>query len=595
MKRELELLREKMRETGVDACLIPTSDFHGSEYVGDYFKCREYISGFTGSAGTLVVTLDEAGLWTDGRYFLQAAKQLEGSGIMLRKERQPGVPAIEEYLKQTLKKGETLGFDGRCIMQDSAEKLITQLNAQGVAVRTDIDLTGAVWKNRPELSAQPVWPLPVEYAGESSESKIKRVREFLVEKKADYFLLTSLEDIAWLLNMRGNDVESTPVILSYLLLGEKKLTWYVQEKCLSEKIKILLDMQGIKAAPYAQIYEDVKKLPEDASIYYDKSAVNTALVSSLPEKVKKIEGVNPTFLFKAKKNPVEVENERNAHIKDGVAVTKFIYWLKSQIGKTKITEISAAEQLEQFRNTQEHYVEPSFAPIIAYKEHGAIVHYSATKESDVELKPESVVLADTGGHYLEGTTDITRTIALGSLTQEEKEMYTTVLKGHIQLEMARFLQGCSGQSLDVLARTPLWEKGLDYNHGTGHGVGYLLSVHEGPNSFRYRPSVNGRNDCVFEEGMITSDEPGIYLEGKFGIRLENMIVCQKDMENDYGSFLCFDALTLVPFERSAIIAEELSTKEKEWLNKYHQKVFEIIAPYLTEEEAGWLREETQEF
>ena len=595
MKRELELLREKMRETGVDACLIPTSDFHGSEYVGDYFKCREYISGFTGSAGTLVVTLDEAGLWTDGRYFLQAAKQLEGSGIMLRKERQPGVPAIEEYLKQTLKRGETLGFDGRCIMQDSAEKLITQLNAQGVAVRTDIDLTGAVWKNRPELSAQPVWPLPVEYAGESSESKIKRVREFLVEKKADYFLLTSLEDIAWLLNMRGNDVESTPVILSYLLLGERKLTWYVQEKCLSEKIKILLDMQGIKAAPYAQIYEDVKKLPEDASIYYDKSAVNTALVSSLPEKVKKIEGVNPTFLFKAKKNPVEVENERNAHIKDGVAVTKFIYWLKSQIGKTKITEISAAEQLEQFRNTQEHYVEPSFAPIIAYKEHGAIVHYSATKESDVELKPENFVLADTGGHYLEGTTDITRTIALGSLTQEEKEMYTTVLKGHIQLEMARFLQGCSGQSLDVLARTPLWEKGLDYNHGTRHGVGYLLSVHEGPNSFRYRPSVNGRNDCVFEEGMITSDEPGIYLEGKFGIRLENMIVCQKDMENDYGSFLCFDALTLVPFERSAIIAEELSTKEKEWLNKYHQKVFETIAPYLTEEEAGWLREETQEF
>lgn len=595
MKRELELLREKMRETGVDACLIPTSDFHGSEYVGDYFKCREYISGFTGSAGTLVITLDEAGLWTDGRYFLQAAKQLEGSGIMLRKERQPGVPAIEEYLKRTLKRGETLGFDGRCIMQDSAEKLITQLNAQGVAVRTDIDLAGAVWKNRPELSAQPVWPLPVEYAGESSQSKIERVREFLVEKKADYLLLTSLEDIAWLLNMRGNDVESTPVILSYLLLGKKKLTWYVQEKCLSEKIKILLDMQGIKAAPYAQIYADVKELPEDVSVYYDKSAVNTALVSSLPEKVKKIEGVNPTFLFKAKKNPVEVENERNAHIKDGVAVTKFIYWLKSQIGKTKITEISAAERLEQFRNAQEHYVEPSFAPIIAYKEHGAIVHYSATKESDVELKPESFVLADTGGHYLEGTTDITRTIALGSLTQEEKEMYTAVLKGHIQLEMARFLQGCSGQSLDVLARTPLWEKGLDYNHGTGHGVGYLLSVHEGPNSFRYRPSVNGRNDCVFEEGMITSDEPGIYLEGKFGIRLENMIVCQKDMENDYGSFLCFDALTLVPFERSAIIAEELSTKEKEWLNKYHQKVFETIAPYLTEEEAGWLREETQEF
>ena len=590
MKRELELLRVKMKETGVDACLIPTSDFHGSEYVGDYFKCREYISGFTGSAGTLVVTLDEAGLWTDGRYFLQAAKQLSGSSITLMRERQPGVPSIEDYLKTTLKKGETLGFDGRCIMAEYADTLITQLNAQGVAVRTDIDLPGAVWEKRPPLSAQAVWPLPVEYAGENSESKIKRVREFLSEKKAQYLLLTSLEDIAWLLNMRGNDVESTPVILSYLLLGQQEIIWYVQEECLSEKIKILLEMQGIKNAPYAQIYEDVKKLPEEASVYYDKTAVNTALVSALPDKVKKIEGVNPTLLFKAKKNPVEVENERKAHIKDGVAVTKFIYWLKKNAGKQKVTERTAAAKLEEFRMAQENYIEPSFAPIIAYKEHGAIVHYSATKESDVEIQPESFVLADTGGHYLEGTTDITRTIALGTLTQEEKEMYTTVLKGHIQLETARFLQGCSGQSLDILARTPLWEKGLDYNHGTGHGVGYLLSVHEGPNSFRYRPSVNGRNDCILEEGMITSDEPGIYLEGKFGIRLENMIVCQKDVENEYGSFLCFDSLTLVPFDLSAIILEELSTKERKWLEQYHKKVFETISPYLTEEETEWLKE-----
>ena len=575
MKRELELLRVKMKETGVDACLIPTSDFHGSEYVGDYFKCREYISGFTGSAGTLVVTLDEAGLWTDGRYFLQAAKQLSGSGITLMRERQPGVPSIEEYLKTTLKKGETLGFDGRCIMAEYADTLITQLNALGVAVRTDIDLPGAVWEKRPPLSAQAVWPLPVEYAGESSESKIKHVREFISEKKAQYLLLTSLEDIAWLLNMRGNDVESTPVILSYFLLGQQEIIWYVQEECLSEKIKILLEMQGIKNAPYAQIYEDVKKLPEEASVYYDKAAV---------------EGVNPTLLFKAKKNPVEVENERKAHIKDGVAVTKFIYWLKKNVGKQKVTERTAAAKLEEFRMAQENYIEPSFAPIIAYKEHGAIVHYSATKESDAEIQPESFVLADTGGHYLEGTTDITRTIALGTLTQEEKEMYTTVLKGHIQLETARFLQGCSGQSLDILARTPLWEKGLDYNHGTGHGVGYLLSVHEGPNSFRYRPSVNGRNDCILEEGMITSDEPGIYLEGKFGIRLENMIVCQKDVENEYGSFLCFDSLTLVPFDLSAIILEELSTKERRWLEQYHKKVFETIAPYLTEEETEWLKE-----
>ena len=593
MRRELELLREKMRETGVDACLIPTSDFHGSEYVGDYFKCREYISGFTGSAGTLVVTLDEAGLWTDGRYFLQAAKQLEGSGIMLRKERQPGVPAIEEYLKQTLKKGETLGFDGRCIMQDSAEKLITQLNAQGVAVRTDIDLTGAVWKNRPELSAQPVWPLPVEYAGESSESKIKRVREFLVEKKADYFLLTSLEDIAWLLNMRGNDVESTPVILSYLLLGEKKLTWYVQEKCLSEKIKILLDMQGIKAAPYAQIYEDVKKLPEDASIYYDKSAVNTALVSSLPEKVKKIEGVNPTFLFKAKKNPVEVENERNAHIKDGVAVTKFIYWLKSQIGKTKITEISAAEQLEQFRNTQEHYVEPSFAPIIAYKEHGAIVHYSATKESDVELKPESFVLADSGGHYYEGTTDITRTFVLGPISDEMKQHFTAVCRSNMKLANAKFLYGACGLNLDILARGPLWDMGIDYKCGTGHGVGYILNVHEGPNGFRWKIVPERHDSGVLEEGMITTDEPGVYLEGKYGIRTENELVCRKAEKNEYGQFMEFENITYAPIDLDGIDPEQMSPREKQMLNDYHKKVYEVLSPYMTEEENEWLKKYTR--
>ena len=588
MKRELELLREKMRETGVDACLIPTSDFHGSEYVGDYFKCREYISGFTGSAGTLVVTLDEAGLWTDGRYFLQAAKQLEGSGIMLRKERQPGVPAIEEYLKQTLKKGETLGFDGRCIMQDSAEKLITQLNAQGVAVRTDIDLTGAVWKNRPELSAQPVWPLPVEYAGESSESKIKRVREFLVEKKADYFLLTSLEDIAWLLNMRGNDVESTPVILSYLLLGEKKLTWYVQEKCLSEKIKILLDMQGIKAAPYAQIYEDVKKLPEDASIYYDKSAVNTALVSSLPEKVKKIEGVNPTFLFKAKKNPVEVENERNAHIKDGVAVTKFIYWLKSQIGKTKITEISAAEQLEQFRNTQEHYVEPSFAPIIAYKEHGAIVHYSATEESDVTLQPKGFLLLDSGAQYLDGTTDITRTIALGELTEEEKTDYTLILKGHIALAMAKFPAGTRGAQLDVLARMPIWSHGMNFLHGTGHGVGHFLSVHEGPQSIRMN-----ENPIVLQPGMVTSNEPGVYKAGSHGIRTENLTLVCKDKEGMFGEYFKFETITLCPICKKGIIKEMLTAEEVKWFNDYHRTVYEKLSPSLNEEEKKWLLEATK--
>ena len=590
IQERLKALRAEMEKRGITVYVVPTADFHESEYVGDHFKARKFITGFTGSAGTAVITLDEAGLWTDGRYFVQAENQLKDSTVTLYRMGEEGVPTVDEFVKDRLKEGGCLGFDGRVVNGTWGGRLEKIAAEKNVSMHVTEDLIDLIWEDRPALSKQPLFILEEKYSGKSTADKIGDLRKAMKENGADVHILTSLYDIAWLLNMRGNDVESTPVILSYLLLGQQEIIWYVQEECLSEKIKILLEMQGIKNAPYAQIYEDVKKLPEEASVYYDKAAVNTALVSALPEKVKKIEGVNPTLLFKAKKNPVEVENERKAHIKDGVAVTKFIYWLKKNVGKQKVTERTAAAKLEEFRMAQENYIEPSFAPIIAYKEHGAIVHYSATKESDAEIQPESFVLADTGGHYLEGTTDITRTIALGTLTQEEKEMYTTVLKGHIQLETARFLQGCSGQSLDILARTPLWEKGLDYNHGTGHGVGYLLSVHEGPNSFRYRPSVNGRNDCILEEGMITSDEPGIYLEGKFGIRLENMIVCQKDVENEYGSFLCFDSLTLVPFDLSAIILEELSTKERRWLEQYHKKVFETIAPYLTEEETEWLKE-----
>lgn len=590
MRKQLKLLREKMRERGVDVYLVFTSDYHGSEYVGDYFKVRQYVSGFTGSAGTLVVTQKEAGLWTDGRYFLQAERQLDGSGITLYKEREPRVPTIEEYLENTLEPGQVLGVDGRCVMADYGKCLEEITKKNNAKLVTNLDLGGEIWEDRPPLSRESVWPLPVEYAGETSRDKISRVREFLARKGADYFLLTSLEDIAWLLNMRGNDVESTPVVLSYLLLGRSEIIWYVEEACLCETVKKMLLKEKISVRPYEAVYKDVAKLPESSCLYYDEAAVNSALVACIPDGVKCIKGVNPTFLFKAIKNPVEVENERKAHVKDGVAVTKFIFWLKTRVGKEKITEMSAAQHLIQLRKQQEHYVEESFEPIIAYKEHGAIVHYSATEDTDVELKPESFVLADTGGHYLEGTTDITRTIALGPLTREEKEMYTTVLRGHINLAAAQFLHGCTGQSLDALARTPLWEKGLDYNHGTGHGVGYLLSVHEGPNSFRYRPGKDGRSDCVFEEGMITSDEPGLYLEGKFGIRLENLLVCLKSMNNGKGNFFEFEPLTLVPFDRDAIVPELLTEKEKKWLNGYHKKVYETLSPHLKKEEAAWLKD-----
>lgn len=601
MRKELLRLRERMQAEGIDAWLIMTDDFHGSEYVGDYFKCREYISGFTGSAGTLLVLKDHAGLWTDGRYFLQAKEQLEGSGITLYRSGQPGVPSLENVLQERLSAGETLGFDGRCVMAGYARRLREQLEEKGITVVSGFDLVGDVWEDRPPLSREPVWILPEEYAGMGAGEKIAEVRRVLKQKKADWFLLASLEDICWLLNVRGNDVECTPVVLSYLLMSQEEVRWYVQTEALSPEVRDYLAQTGICLREYGEIYADVERLPAGSRLLYDENHVNDALISRIPPEVEAEDGENPTLLLKAIKNPVEVSNERAAHIKDGVAVTRFLFWLKKQrkeeeTGKwqTPVTELGAAAKLETFRREQDGYLGPSFYPILAYGEHGAIVHYAADEDSDIPLRPEGFLLADTGGHYKEGTTDITRTIALGPLTREQKEMYTLVLKGHIRLADAVFLKGAAGMSLDVLARTPLWERGLDYNHGTGHGVGYLLSVHEGPNSFRYRPAATRGNDCVLEEGMITSDEPGIYLEGRFGIRLENLLVCARKRENTFGVFLGFEPLTMVPFDREAILGEMLSEKERNWLNIYHRKVFETLSPYLEEEERRWLREETAE-
>lgn len=601
MCEELCRLRGRMQEESVDAYLIMTDDFHGSEYVGDYFKSREYISGFTGSAGTLLVLKDHVGLWTDGRYFLQAKEQLEGSGITLYRSGQPGVPSLENVLQERLSAGETLGFDGRCVMAGYARRLREQLEEKGITVVSGFDLVGDVWEDRPPLSREPVWILPEEYAGMGAGEKIAEVRRVLKQKKADWFLLASLEDICWLLNVRGNDVECTPVVLSYLLMSQEEVRWYVQTEALSPEVRDYLAQTGICLREYGEIYADVERLPAGSRLLYDENHVNDALISRIPPEVEAEDGENPTLLLKAIKNPVEVSNERAAHIKDGVAVTRFLFWLKKQrkeeeTGKwqTPVTELGAAAKLETFRREQDGYLGPSFYPILAYGEHGAIVHYAADEDSDIPLRPEGFLLADTGGHYKEGTTDITRTIALGPLTREQKEMYTLVLKGHIRLADAVFLKGAAGMSLDVLARTPLWERGLDYNHGTGHGVGYLLSVHEGPNSFRYRPAATRGNDCVLEEGMITSDEPGIYLEGRFGIRLENLLVCARKRENTFGVFLGFEPLTMVPFDREAILGEMLSEKERNWLNTYHRKVFETLSPYLEEEERRWLREETAE-
>ena len=597
MKKELQDLRDKMQEYGIDAYMIPTGDFHGSEYVGDYFKCRDYISGFDGSAGTLIVTADEAGLWTDGRYFIQASDQLAGSGIELKKMGQPDVPSIADYLADKLGEGQTLGYDGRVVMASAENALKQRLRGKQVRIVSDKDLVGELWTDRPPLSRRPAWPLPVIYAGRRRSNKIALIRQELRRKQADYLLLASLTDICWLLNVRGDDIAYTPVVLSYLLMDQEKVCWYVQ-KCVPRELTYELKDDGVEIRDYESIYDDVAALPEGSVLYYDMGTVNSRLQSRIPASVKRMVGPNPTEMPKAVKNPVEVANFRKAHIKDGVAVTRFIYWLKQNVkdgvdGKP-ITEISAAEYLEGLREKQARYVEPSFAPIIAYREHGAICHYSATEESNAVLKPESFVLADTGGHYLEGTTDITRTISLGPLSHKEKEMYTLVLRGHINLAAARFLKGCTGQSLDSLARTPLWDRGLDYDHGTGHGVGFLMGVHEGPNSFRYRKPAGGGRECVFEEGMVTSDEPGIYLEGEFGVRIENLIVCRQADDSGFGDFLSFDTLPMVPYDRDAILPEMLTEKERRWLNAYHSVVYDTISPHLDLEEKDWLRQETRE-
>lgn len=594
IQKRLAALRSKMKERNVDAYLVPTDDFHCSEYVGEYFKCRRYITGFTGSAGTAAITMDDAGLWTDGRYFLQAGEQLKGTTITLQKMGEEGVPTIEEYVMSHLKAGQTVGFDGRTMTAKAGAELEEKLAEKGISISCEMDLVGEIWEERPELSCEPVWSLDAAYVGKTREEKLSDIQNELEKKKADYFLLTSLDDIAWLLNIRGNDILCNPVVLSYFVLTKDGGILFAQKEAFGEKLIEELAHAGITIQPYDQVYAYVKQISQGKKILIDPSSVNYTLRKSIPEGVEILEEMNPTKLKKACKTPVEVENMKKAHEKDGAAVVKFIYWLKENVGKTEITELSAAQKLEEFRGQQENYLGPSFTPIIGYAAHGAIVHYSATEETDASLKPCGLVLADTGGQYLEGTTDITRTIVLGETTQKEKEYFTRVLRGNLNLSSAKFLYGCTGMNLDCLARGPLWEIGEDYNHGTGHGVGYLLNVHEGPNRINWKCSATGEYPAVFEEGMITSDEPGYYAEGEFGIRHENLIVCRKAEKKDGKQYMEFEPLTLVPFDLDAVLPEKMSDKERKLLNQYHKKVYEKVSPYLNEEERAWLKTATRE-
>lgn len=582
-----------MKEKKIDAYLVATDDFHGSEYVGDYFKCRKYITGFTGSAGTAIITQDMAGLWTDGRYFIQAADQLRDTTIALFKSGEPGVPTVHQFLNDKLEEGMCLGFDGRTVSAREAEELQELLQEKHITFSVNDDLIGEIWEDRPVLSCEPVMELDIRWTGKSRADKIAEIREQMKAKEADTFILTSLDDIAWLLNIRGNDIHCCPVVLSYLVMMENELRLYANAAAFSEEIRSNLEADGVKIYPYDDVYSYVQSISSDKKVLLSRANVNSRLVSNIPSEVTILDEPNLTLLPKAVKNETEMENERIAHIKDGIAVTKFIHWLKKNVTRTTITELSAAEKLYQFRSEQEHFLGDSFDPIIAYGTHAAIVHYSATEATDIPLEARGMVLADTGGHYLEGTTDITRTIVLGPVTAKEKKFFTAVLRGNLNLAAAKFKYGCTGLNLDYLARGPLWELGEDYNHGTGHGVGYLLNVHEGPNSFRWK-NLPGNPAPVLEEGMITSDEPGYYLENEFGIRHENLVLCKKAEKTSFGQFMCFEPLTMVPFDLEGINPEEMTERERKLLNDYHQKVYTTISPYLDEEEKEWLKQATRE-
>ena len=584
--RRLEALRRLMRARGIDAYLVLTDDYHASEYVGDYFKSRAYLSGFTGSAGTLVVTAVEAGLWTDGRYFLQAAEQLQGSGIALRKIGED--MTIPAYLKTVLSSGQCLGYDGRTVRAGYAAQLKNALQQQDIRFDETADLVSELWTDRPPFPAAPVWELPTVYTGKSRGEKLAELRRAMADAGADCHLLAALDDIAWLFNLRGGDVPYNPVFMAYALLTPQETVLYAAPAAFSADLTAALDKDGITLRPYGQVYEDLAALPHGSRVLLDEDAVNVALCRALPQGVTTVALTNPTTLCKAQKTPAEQENMRLAHIYDGVALTKLLCWLHTQ--PLSVTELAIADKLESLRAACPDYLGQSFAPIIAAGAHGAIIHYEPTEASNTPLVNNSFLLMDTGAQYWQGTTDVTRTVAIGALSDEQKTHYTAVLRGHLALAAAHFKHGCTGVNLDCLARAPLWELGLDYNHGTGHGVGYLLNVHEGPQGIRLRDQNGG---AVLEEGMILSNEPGVYFENRYGIRLENLLLCRKAEKTDHGQFMSFDTLTMVPFDRRAIDPAQMTPQELTLLNRYHAAVYQAISPHLTAEERIWLREATQ--
>ena len=591
IQQRITALRQLMKEKNIDIYIVPSSDNHQSEYVGDYFKAREFITGFTGSAGTAVITQTEAGLWTDGRYFIQAENELAGSGIKLYKMRNPDVPTVEEYLEAALPENGVLGFDGRVIAMSKGMEYAEKFAYKNVQIEANIDLIDEIWSNRPSMSEKPVFLLNETYTGESTTSKLERVREEMRKVNATAHLLITLDDIAWLLNMRGSDIAYTPVVLCYAIVMLDCIHLFINETKLSEEIKCEFAANNILLHPYNDIYEFTQKLSSDEVILLDPSRLNYTLYHSIPDSVKCVEQLNPCILMKAVKNDTEIENIKKAHIKDAVAHTKFMYWLKNTIGKETITELSASDKLYNLRKEQEHFLWPSFDPISAFGSNAAMCHYSSSEETNVEFKEGFLYLSDTGGNYMEGSTDITRTYAVGEISASLKRDFTNVLRGNLALSNVKFLYGCTGQNVDILARQYLWNDNLDYKHGTGHGVGYLLSIHE----TSARISWQGLHEAIWklEHGMVVTNEPGLYIEGSHGIRLENELLVRKGLENEYGQFMHFEVLTYVPFDLDAIDTSLLREDEKAQLNAYHKLVFNTVSPYLENDEIKWLETYTR--
>ena len=592
VKERIAKLRELMKENGIDIYVVPTSDFHQSEYVGEHFKARKFITGFTGSAGTAVITLDEARLWTDGRYFTQAAKQLEGSGVELMRMAEPGVPTINEYLKSTVSEGNCLGFDGRVVAMGDGQGYESIIEENNATIKYEVDLIDEIWEDRPELSKKPAFKLGEEFAGESAASKIERIREYMKGCGATYHTVATIDDICWTLNMRGDDIDFFPLVLSYMVVKMDGVDLYIDETKLNDELKAEFAEIGVAVHPYNDVYADTKKIPAGETILIDPSRLNYAIYSNIPEGVAKVEERNPEVLFKARKNPKEVENMRIAQLKDSVAHVKFMKWVKENAETMEITEMSASEKLDELREEMGNFIRPSFEPISAYADHAAMMHYCSKPETDVRLREGSVYLTDTGAGFWEGTTDITRTFVLGEVSDTIKEHFTLVAMCNLRLANSIFLEGCVGMNLDILARKALWERGLDYKCGTGHGVGYLLNIHEAPTSFRWRYRAGDTHPL--EEGMILTDEPGVYIEGSHGIRLENeLLVCKGD-KNEYGQFMYLEPITYIPFDLDGIVPEVMNSDDIKYLNDYHKLVFKKISPYLNEEETEWLRKYTRE-